>query len=88
MEWQKPVAKDRDEVLSWLAVGKKAAPHSLALVGAPAQPKLLRCSGSGAAVEVPEATSIVRIGCSRRLAHLIGPRPIDSARIKGLAARG
>jgi hypothetical protein len=27
-EWQKPVTKDRDEVLSWLGVGKKGARHA------------------------------------------------------------
>jgi integrase len=27
MEWQKPVAKDRDEVLSWLAAARKGTPH-------------------------------------------------------------
>lgn len=26
-EWQKPATKDRNEVLSWLGVGKKGAGH-------------------------------------------------------------
>ena len=32
--WQKPVAKNRDEVLSWLAAARKAAPHLKELVAA------------------------------------------------------
>src|SRR5215212_11558921 len=34
MEWQKPVAKERDEVLSWLAAARKAAPHLKELAAA------------------------------------------------------
>jgi hypothetical protein len=34
-EWQKPVTKDRSEVLSWLGIGKRAASHARTQANAP-----------------------------------------------------